>query len=86
MAQGRDRWHVGKEIPIAVIVTMIMQTMGGVWFAATYVAKIDTLTNMVVDFKASQYTQKDAENDRKLASQRTAELERRIVKLEETRP
>ena len=28
-------WHVGKEIPIATIIVLIIQTAGVVWWAAT---------------------------------------------------
>lgn len=35
------KWHVGKEIPIAVIVTITLQTVGVVWGAATLAARVD---------------------------------------------
>lgn len=78
-----ERWHVGKEIPLAIIFAISMQTMGGVWFAATYVAKIDTLTNLMSEFKASQYTQADARRDNEVVLARHQDLTRRVEIIEE---
>ena len=80
-----DRWHVGKEIPLAIIFAITLQTMGGVWFAATYVAKIDTLTNLMSEFKATQYTQADANRDKEVYSDRDSDMVRRIERLEANR-
>ena len=77
-----ERWHVGKEIPLAIIFAITMQTMGGIWFAATYVAKIDTLTNLVAEFKASQYTQTDARRDGDIVLERHKDLTRRVEIIE----
>jgi hypothetical protein len=38
---NRRRWHVGKEIPIATIIVLILQTVGVIWVAATTFAKVD---------------------------------------------
>lgn len=78
----QERWHVGKEIPLAIIFAITLQTLGGVWFAATYVAKIDTLTNLMTEFKATQYTQDDARRDREMTLARTSDLIRRVERLE----
>lgn len=77
-----ERWHVGKEIPLAIIFAITLQTMGGVWFAATYVAKIDTLTGLMSEFKATQYTQEDARRDKESSSGRLNDLVRRVERLE----
>lgn len=36
-------WRVDKHIPIAVIVTILIQTCGAFWWAATVTARIDAL-------------------------------------------
>ena len=42
MANGhKERWHVGKEIPLAVVMTMILQAVAIVWFAAQMDNQID---------------------------------------------
>lgn len=35
------RWHVGKEIPLALVGTVLLQTIGVVWGAATLNAKVE---------------------------------------------
>ena len=37
----RDSWHLGKEVPIATIIVLILQTAGVIWWAATTSAKVD---------------------------------------------
>ena len=39
--QPKERWHVGKEIPLAVVITMILQAAAIVWFAAKMDNQID---------------------------------------------
>ena len=36
-------WHVGKEIPLAIIIVIIIQTAGVIWWAASTSAKVDFL-------------------------------------------
>jgi hypothetical protein len=83
--QPRDRWHVGKEIPIALIFALFVQTSGWIWWAATQSAKLDTLTNMMGDFRMSQYTQNDARRDMENMLSRNKEIVRRVEVLEGAR-
>lgn len=81
----QDRWHVGKEIPLALIVMLFLQTGGWVWWAATQSAKLDEIARAVGKFEMGQYTKSDAERDRALSDQRDREMERRIGSLEADR-
>lgn len=80
--QPDTRWHVGREIPIALIVALFLQTGGWVWWAATQSAKLDTLTSMMSDFRASQYTVSDARRDSESHITIHNELARRVGVLE----
>jgi hypothetical protein len=82
MERRDDRWHVGREIPIALIFALIVQTAGWIWWAATQSAKLDTLTAMVSEFKAAQYTQNDARRDQEINLGRDRDMARRIDMLE----
>jgi len=31
MAENKEKWHAGKEIPVALIFAIIIQTAGVVW-------------------------------------------------------
>ncbi len=41
--EGKPRWHGGKEVPIAIICTLLIQTVGVIWLAATTVARVEFL-------------------------------------------
>ena len=43
---GRDddgRWHLDRRVPIALIVTILLQTAGLVWWAASLTERVNTL-------------------------------------------
>lgn len=41
------QWHLDKKVPLALIVTIIAQTMAIVWWAATASARLDQLERQV---------------------------------------
>lgn len=43
-----SNWHLDKKVPIALIVTIMVQTAGGIWWAATVNARVNTLEAAVV--------------------------------------
>ena len=46
--ESQDRqWHLDKKVPLALIVTIIAQTMAIVWWAATASARLDQLERQV---------------------------------------
>lgn len=77
-----EKWHVGKEIPVAVILAFFLQTVGAVWWAATLTAKIEELSYQVAALTVDKYTKGDAERDRALFMQRMQYLEDRISRME----
>lgn len=77
-----EHWRVGKEIPLALLVTLIAQTGGWIWWAATQSAKLDTLTALMAEFKSIQYTQVDARRDIEIANIKHMENRRRIEAIE----
>lgn len=78
----QEKWHVGKEVPIAVLFTLVVQTGGGIWWLAQVSSKIDYAIATMQEFKAERYTRDDARRDRELASQRDAEHDRRLAAIE----
>ncbi len=36
--QAKERWHVNKNVPVALIVVLVGQIMTGVWFASGLMA------------------------------------------------
>ena len=43
MPVQKDSWHLDRRIPIATIWVMVLQLIGGVWFAAQLHEQIGTL-------------------------------------------
>lgn len=82
MPERRESWHVGKEIPLAMIFAIFMQTVGVVWWAATLAAKMDDLSYQVAALTADKYTKSDAEKDQKYVNQRLSDMERRVTNVE----
>jgi uncharacterized protein HemX len=84
-----DRWHIAKDVPIALIAAVLIQTAGGIWWMAQLSSKIDHAINTINEFKTERYTREDARRDRELLEQkfqavstRDAELDRRINSVE----
>lgn len=82
MSDRRESWHVGKEIPLAMIFAIFMQTIGAVWWAATLSTKLDDLSYQVAALTADKYTKGDAEKDQKFINQRISDVERRVTIVE----
>lgn len=80
-----DRWHVGKEINLALILVVIVQTIGFVWWLSQLSSNVTSMRDLFAEFRAEKYTREDARRDRDLQDQkfqalisRDTELERRI--------
>lgn len=87
--RAHSRWHVGREIPIAVLFMLMLQTGGGVWWLAQMSSKIDRAVETLAEFKAERYTKDDARRDRELllslmnaAERRQSDYDRRMAQIE----
>lgn len=40
-------WHLDKRVPIALLVAIILQTSGAIWWAATIQGRVDRLDEIV---------------------------------------
>ncbi len=45
--QGDSQWHLDRRVPIALIFTLLMQTVAAVWWAATMSARVDALDRQI---------------------------------------
>jgi hypothetical protein len=64
--EERRRWHVGREVPIALLIGLGMQTLGGVLWLGQLSSKIDSAIATINEFKTERYTQHDARRDKEL--------------------
>ena len=85
-----ERWHVIKGVPIAVLLVLIVQTGGGIWFLAQLTSKVDYAVATLQQFQSERYTRDDARHDRELLMQmvdslrqRDTDHDRRLAILEE---
>jgi len=78
----KESWHVGKEIPIAMLIAILAQTGAAIWWAASFSAtvttKLDDLSNQVASLTADKYTQHDAIRDQALINERIENLKRQV--------
>lgn len=85
----RRRWHVGKEIPLALVGALLVQTIGLVWSIAGLYNRVDNLVATTTEMKSERWTKEDARRDRDIVNmlveaqrQRDNEQERRISIME----
>lgn len=78
-----DHWHVGKEIPLALIFAIFTQTAAGVWWLSSVSGKLDSLSTRVQEMRDERYTKNDAVRDSALVNQMIHEMDRRLLSLEE---
>jgi hypothetical protein len=88
----QEKWHVGKEVPLAVLFTLMVQTGGGIWWLAQVSSKIDYAVQTLQTFQAERYTREDARRDKELMlsvvealKQKESDMERRIGVMEGSR-
>lgn len=86
----KEAWHVAHDIPIALIVTLALQTGGGIWWASGVTAKLDRAIEQIGEFKADRYTKEDGRRDQALLfqmleslRQADRDLERRVLNCEQ---
>ena len=77
-----NKWHVGKEIPLAMIFGLLFQTAGVIWWAASLSGKIDSLAEHVAELKSDKRLQENSFKDIAVIEQRVISNERRILLLE----
>lgn len=86
----RERWHVGKEIPLTFVGTVLLQTVVFVWSASGLYNKVENVVEQLKTFAVERYTKDDARRDKELMllvvdslKVRDNELERRVLRCEQ---
>ena len=86
---GNNRWRFSKEIPIAVALFLVGQTVSGVWFFAIQNKTLTDVVSTINGFATTFYTKDAAESEKRLqlqiqlnAAERLNELLRRVSILE----
>ena len=50
----QKKWSIGREIPIATIVVLVIQTVGVIWWAATISTEVKFMGDAMATNKAAQ--------------------------------
>jgi hypothetical protein len=86
----REPWHIGRDIPLALILALLAQTGGAVWWASGLSAKLDRAIEQITEFKLDRYTKDDGRRDQALLfqmleglRQSDRDLERRVLNCEQ---
>ena len=86
----KERWHIGKEVPITFVATIFVQTLIFVWAASGLYTKVENVVEQLKTFAVERYTKEDARRDKELMllvvdalKTRDGEIERRVSKLEQ---
>lgn len=74
------QWHLEKSVPVGIIVAMIAQFMGGLWFVSKLDARVYALESSTVMQRERDQRQDDAANTAKVEVLR--QLERMDEKLD----
>lgn len=53
-APDAEAWHLDRRVPIALIVTLAVQTAGMVWWAASLSSRVDEQSRRVVALESSR--------------------------------
>lgn len=61
-AQDEKYWHLDKKVPLAIIISIVIQTAGLVWF----VAKLDSRITLVEGRTEAFWRERDSNRDRLL--------------------
>jgi hypothetical protein len=60
-AVEREPWHLDKKVPLALIMTMFLQTIGIIWWAASLSTRVDHQERQIVGLvQAEQQTKLEA--------------------------
>ncbi|MGP1675940.1 MAG: hypothetical protein ACTS6J_02125 [Burkholderiales bacterium] len=51
---SRRKWHIGKEIPITLVITLVLQTAGIAWWAASISAQVVFLKDASASAQVTQ--------------------------------
>lgn len=57
--QDGQQWHLDKRVPIALITVLLLQTFGGIWWAATLTSTVNHNTSRIERYEAT-YTRMGA--------------------------
>jgi hypothetical protein len=88
--QRHEPWHAVFDIPVALILTIAVQSAGAIWWASGVTSKLDRAIEQIQEYKVDRYTKEDGRRDQALLfqmleglRQSDRDLERRVLNCEQ---
>jgi hypothetical protein len=88
--EKHEPWHAVFDIPVALILTIGVQSAGAIWWASGVTSKLDRAIEQIQEYKADRYTKEDGRRDQALLfqmfeqlRQSDRDLERRVLNCEQ---
>jgi len=63
-----ESWHLDRRLPVAIIVALVMQSAGAVWWASKIDAKQDALESRLAEVETTNRRQYDRMNSERIIS------------------
>lgn len=79
MTEKSEPWHLDKRVPVALIVTIVFQSVAAVWWAATINSQVG---RQQIDIDALKVSASQAEVGAARMSQEMSEVQRALARLE----
>ena len=70
-----ERWHVGKEIPLALIFSIMLSAGSGIWYASTISARITVIEEKMIYMTSTR-------EDIILLKEQVTEMKRLLIRME----
>lgn len=82
--EEKRSWHLGREIPLALIATLALQTLGALWWAASFAARVEANERALVVAQLGQQALDRRQDEEALRSEArvTTQLERINAKID----
>lgn len=73
-----ETWHLDKKVPLALIIVIVIQTAGAIWWASKVTERLDGLTVRLSASELTNRRQYDIISSDRLQSQQTAKQLARV--------
>ena len=75
-------WHLDKRVPLALILTIMIQTAAGIWWAATISARVGAVEMWITDNKTVTEQMAIIETRQEYMIQTIERIDRKLEKKE----
>lgn len=78
----KTSWKIDKQIPLALIFSILLQCGVGIWWGATLTNNLENVATQVKEIRIDIYTIRDADKDKALINHKVDDVTRRVQNLE----